>query len=186
MITLAWLLALALVILAGFVAYGSVMEVRSAPARWLHGAVAAGGAFFGLVAVLLLWQTLMHSMGATGPKLQSVKEAQAAQARLAPPLDPFAAQGAAIPREGRRVYLESGCHRCHSIGAGPLLGPDLIDAASKYDEAFLIRWILNPGGIYEELGVSVVNPGFTPMPASALSEDDALMIARYLQSFGKR
>lgn len=186
MITLAWLLVIALFILAGFVAYGSIMEVRSAPARWLHGAVAAGGAFFGVIAVLLLWQTLMHSMGATGPKLEAVREAQAAEARLAPPHDPFAAQGPAIPREGRRVYLDSGCHRCHSIGAGPLLGPDLVDAASKYDEAFLIRWILDPDGIYKELGVTVVNPGYTPMPPSKISEDDAVLIARYLQSFGKR
>jgi hypothetical protein len=34
--------------------------------------------------------------------------------------------------------------------------------------------------------VTTVNPGFTPMPASAVSEDDAVLIARYLQSFEKR
>lgn len=38
-----------------------------------------------------------------------------------------------------------------------------------------------------ELGVTVVNPGFTPMPPTEISEDDAILIARYLQSFeGKR
>ena len=180
MIALAWLLVIALVVLVAFIAYGSVIETRTAPARWLHGAVTAAGVFFGVMVVLLLWQALGQSIGPEGEAEMPVAQAQAA---LAPAKDPFAAQGPAIPAEGRKLYLASGCHRCHSIGAGPLLGPDLIDSGVKYDEAFLIRWILNPEGIYQELGVTVVNPGFTPMPATRISEDDALLIARYLKSF---
>ncbi|HSN67987.1 MAG TPA: cytochrome c [Thermoanaerobaculia bacterium] len=180
MFVLAWLLVISLFFLVAFIAVGAVAELRSAPARWLRAATILAGGFFAVIAALLLWETGLHAIGGGMPS------AEASQATLVPTKDPFAAQGPAVPAQGRKLYLEAGCHRCHSIGAGTLLGPDLIDAGAKYDEAFLIRWILDPEGIYRELGVTTVNPGFTPMPASAITEDDAVLIARYLQSFAKK
>ncbi|HEU5162381.1 MAG TPA: cytochrome c [Thermoanaerobaculia bacterium] len=180
MFVLAWLLVISLFCLVASIAIASVAELKSSPARWLRAATIMAGGFFAVIAALLLWQTGSHAFGGKMPA------AEASQATLAPARDPFATQGPAVPAQGRKVYLDAGCHRCHSIGAGTLLGPDLIDAGARYDEAFLIRWMLDPEGIYKELGVSTVNPGFTPMPASNISEDDAILIARYLESFATK
>jgi mono/diheme cytochrome c family protein len=183
MLVLAWLLVISLLLLVAFIVINSVAELRNGPARWLRASMIMVGSFFAVIAALLLWQTGVRALGGGTAEMPA---AEAAEASVVPPADPFVSQGPAIPAQGRKLFLASGCHRCHSIGAGPLLGPDLIDAGSGYDEAFLIRWILDPPGIYQELGVTTVNPGFTPMPPSAISEDDALLIAQYLRSFASR
>jgi hypothetical protein len=98
MIALAWLLV-ALLVLVGFVAWRALAEETSTPSRWLRGAIGASGTFFAVIAALLLWQALVHAGGpATRP---AIEPAQAAQASMAVAPDPFAAQGPAIPAEGR-------------------------------------------------------------------------------------
>lgn len=171
---LAWLLVAALGILVALLVFKALRE--GVLPDWFRWTVTASGAFFTAVALLLLWE-------AVGPQRAGSTPTQAAALPVVSAAMTVGIEGPPIEGAGRKVFVESGCHRCHTVGAGPLVGPDLVDAAVRYQQEFLVRWILDPEGIYRELGVQSVNPVYPPMPPSAVSDDEALLIARYLASF---
>lgn len=173
---LAWLLVAALGILVALLVFKALRE--GVLPDWFRWTVTAAGAFFAAVALLLLWE-------AVGPQPPGSLTPQAAALPAVSPAPVIGIEGPPVEGTGRKVFVESGCHRCHTVGAGPLVGPDLIDAAARYRQEFLVRWILDPEGIYRELGVPSVNPGYPPMPPIAISDDEALLIARYLASFSR-
>lgn len=181
MTLLAAVLITALLVLVSLLIYGSFAVQRESPSRWIAWGVAVAGAFFVTSGALLVWQAIVLENPAAAAQEELISPDQAAAIT-----DPYEALGPAVAAHGRKLYLASGCHRCHSIGAGAMVGPDLIDVSSRYDEAFLVRWILDPEGIYRELGVSVVNPEFPPMPAIEIGEEEALRIAQYLRSFPRK
>lgn len=83
---------------------------------------------------------------------------------------------------GERAMNELGCNACHSIGGERVIGPDLKDAASKYDHATLVKWISNPEAIYRARGKKPLNKGYSEMPSLGVNEQDADAIATYLLS----
>ena len=101
-------------------------------------------------------------------------------------LTPAPANTAAVAHSaGRDLFASSGCAACHSIGSGPVVGPDLAKVADKYDRATLTEWIRDPAAIYRARGKSPLNDGYPTMPALGLSRDDAAKIADYLASAGR-
>lgn len=48
---------------------------------------------------------------------------------------------------GRRVFVSKGCNTCHTVGGGPLLGPDLAGVGEKRDEHWLRTWLADPAGM---------------------------------------
>jgi cytochrome c551/c552 len=82
----------------------------------------------------------------------------------------------------KQLFVQYGCDGCHAIGGGTLLGPDLINAAQKYDHQTLIQWIRDPEALYQERGQKPLNPGYPEMPALEVSAPDAEVIATYLLS----
>jgi cytochrome c oxidase subunit II len=47
--------------------------------------------------------------------------------------------------QGRRMFMEQGCHGCHTIGRmGTPIGPDLSYMGAKRSEAYLKNWLRDP------------------------------------------
>ena len=81
---------------------------------------------------------------------------------------------------GRELFEEKGCVRCHTIGRGKFVGPDLLNLKDKYSEEEIISWIVDPNIIYSRLNKMPVNQGYPPMPNFNVSESDAREITDFL------
>ena len=180
MTVLAWLLILSLLMVFSMMVVASMTGGREKSPVWVRASLVAAAVIFMGVGVLM-----MRDAGGGGGIEAGVLAAQAQMIAGPAPHDPWEGVGPPIAAEGRKFYVEAGCHRCHTIGAGPLVGPDLAEGVCKYDEAFLVRWILDTDSVYAELGMDSINPGFPRMPATGVDPDKAVLIARYLHSFPK-
>lgn len=75
--------------------------------------------------------------------------------------------------EGRKLFIESGCHGCHTVGAmGTPIGPDLAHLGGKYPPDYLRRWLRDPAEQRPR----------AHMPKLELSEDQVQSLAAYLSS----
>jgi hypothetical protein len=179
MTLLAWLLILSLLLVLSTMVVASTTDGRGKSPVWVRGSLVAAAVIFLAAGVLAL-----REAGAGGGGIEAGVLASQAQMLSHPALhDPWEGVGPPTAAEGRKLYVEAGCHRCHTIGAGTLVGPDLAEGVCKYDQAFLVRWILDTDTVYTELGMDSVNPGYPRMPATGVDPDQAMMIARYLESF---
>jgi len=82
--------------------------------------------------------------------------------------------------KGQELYEANGCSGCHSIDTdATLVGPSLKGIGEKYDSAYLKDAILHPN--------KDVPAGFTAgvMPASSMSEADAMEIVNYFNNTDK-
>lgn len=74
---------------------------------------------------------------------------------------------------GKELFTEQGCYGCHTIEKyGTPIANDLSHVGSKYDLAFLTRWLADP---------SAQKPT-AHMPKIALAEGEAEALAAYLAS----
>ncbi len=53
------------------------------------------------------------------------------------------------PSEETIAFFRQNCASCHTIGGGPLTGPDLRDTGKRKDEAWLVAFILDPKGVID-------------------------------------
>jgi len=90
------------------------------------------------------------------------------------PSDPAALQG--------KLAFESKCLACHSIAGGDKLGPDLLGATKRHDEAWLTRWLKSPEQMMQSdpTAKAMLAKWKLPMPNQGLSEDE---IKQYLAYF---
>jgi cytochrome c551/c552 len=96
-------------------------------------------------------------------------------------------QDAAPPMHpGKRALLRNGCTQCHSVGGGTVVGPDLKQAAAKYDRATLALWPQDSHVVYQKLGRKPANGGFQTMPILRTDQKDAEAIADYLVTVGRQ
>lgn len=84
---------------------------------------------------------------------------------------------------GESVFIEGKCARCHTLGRGRFVGPDLMGVGDRYSRDDLIRWARNPESIYAEKKKKPINEGYPPMPPMNLSESDAQKVADYLLGY---
>lgn len=87
---------------------------------------------------------------------------------------------------GKRALLRNGCTQCHSVGGGTVVGPDLKNAAAKYDRATLALWPQDSHVVYQKLGRKPANGGFQTMPILRTDAKEAEQIADFLVSVGKQ
>ncbi len=90
-------------------------------------------------------------------------------------------------REGRALFADSGCIRCHSVPEGidttdgmPELkqtAPSLAEAGARFRPEWLRDWILNPKSIRPDTNMPAVLHGVD-------SESDAMDIAAYISTLG--
>jgi mono/diheme cytochrome c family protein len=75
--------------------------------------------------------------------------------------------------EGRRMFMEQGCHGCHTIGKlSTPIGPDLSHLGAKYSEAYLKGWLRDP---------AAQRPS-AHMPKLELTEAQIAVLASFLAS----
>ena len=85
-----------------------------------------------------------------------------------------------FPQTGSELFIENRCSRCHTIGRGRFVGPDLIDISKKYNKQQVEAWILNPEIVYSQTNKKPYNPGYPPMPPLGVSEHNAELITNFL------
>ncbi|TGO03333.1 hypothetical protein PN36_08315 [Candidatus Thiomargarita nelsonii] len=76
------------------------------------------------------------------------------------------------------------CAGCHTIGGGPLVGPDLKGVISRRDRSWLIRWIQEPDTMLAE-GDPIATQQLknaAAMPNLGISESEAKDILAYIES----
>ncbi len=84
---------------------------------------------------------------------------------------------------GEEIFIQGKCARCHTLGRGRFVGPDLLGVGDRYSRDDLIRWARNPESIYAEKKKKPINEGYPPMPPMNLSESDAQKVADYLLGY---
>ena len=90
------------------------------------------------------------------------------------------AQDEAPQATGEELFIQYRCVRCHTIGRGVFVGPDLKGVGDRYPRDDVLRWIENPQLIYGTSGKMPVNPGFPPMPPMQVPPQAAESIADYI------
>lgn len=90
------------------------------------------------------------------------------------------AQAEAPEAAGEELFIQYRCVRCHTIGRGVFVGPDLKGVGERYTKAEILRWIENPQLIYSSSGKMPVNPGFPPMPPTRVPPQAVEPIADYI------
>ena len=84
---------------------------------------------------------------------------------------------------GEEIFTQGKCVRCHTIGKGRFVGPDLLGVGERYSRDDLIRWAKNPETLYSERKKKPINEGYPPMPPMNLSESDARRVTDYLLEY---
>src|SRR3989337_38441 len=81
---------------------------------------------------------------------------------------------------GKELFIKYRCLRCHTIGRGRFVGPDLEGVSSRYSKDDIKKWIENPQEIYQSKGKTPLNEGYPPMPPLNIPPKEAELIAQYL------
>jgi len=84
---------------------------------------------------------------------------------------------------GEELFIQNRCVRCHTIGRGRFVGPDLAGVEGKYPKEQIAKWIENPQKIYQASGKMPFNEGYPPMPPMNVPPVQAKAIAEYLVSY---
>ena len=90
---------------------------------------------------------------------------------------------AQVLSSGEEIFTQGKCARCHTLGRGRFVGPDLLGAGDRYSRDDLIRWARDPESIYAERKKKPINEGYPPMPPMNLSEADAQKVVDYLLGY---
>ncbi len=81
---------------------------------------------------------------------------------------------------GKWLFEDKNCTRCHTIGRGRFVGPDLYEIGKRYNKDDITSWITDPGVIYQKAGKMPVNKGYPPMPRLNVPALEAEEITRFL------
>lgn len=81
---------------------------------------------------------------------------------------------------GQQVF-EANCAACHTIGGGPLVGPDLAGVTKEFDDDWLTNWIADPK-TWAEADDQAKEIYTGKMPTLGLSSDEIAEVIAYLKS----
>ena len=85
--------------------------------------------------------------------------------------------------QGETIFLAS-CQTCHTVGGGPLVGPDLLGVSENRDKDWLFEWIQQPDVMLAEgdpLATQLLQEfNNIPMPNAGLTDDEVLAVIAYL------
>ncbi len=88
----------------------------------------------------------------------------------------------ASPENGEKAFQK--CIACHTVGSGPLAGPDLKGVTAKRDNAWLVRWIVEPDKMLAEgdaIATGLLKEfNNIPMPPMGVTEAEAKDILAYI------
>ncbi len=96
-----------------------------------------------------------------------------------------AAPPAQSPEEGQAIFQQK-CIACHTIGGGPLVGPDLQRVVARRDRSWLVRMIAEPDKLLAEddplVRELLEEFNNVPMPNPGLSEAQVAAVLAYLEA----
>ena len=84
---------------------------------------------------------------------------------------------------GEEIFTRGKCSRCHTLGRGRFVGPDLLGVGERYSRDEIVKWARNPELVYGEREKKPLNEGYPPMPPMNLSEESARLVADYLLGY---
>jgi len=87
-----------------------------------------------------------------------------------------------VSLSGEELFIQNRCVRCHTIGRGKFVGPDLANVKNKYKDEEIVKWIENPQQIYQASGKMPFNEGYPPMPPMNVPPAQAVIIKDYILS----
>jgi mono/diheme cytochrome c family protein len=98
---------------------------------------------------------------------------------------PAVANAAATDAQaGQQLFQQKGCVACHTLGKGPLVGPDLAGVTAKEPHEWLVQWISAPDAMIakkDPTAISLLHQYHdVPMPNLGLSPSDVDAIIAYL------
>ncbi|MCE9624538.1 MAG: cytochrome c [Deltaproteobacteria bacterium] len=85
--------------------------------------------------------------------------------------------------EGARLFKAKGCVTCHTIGEGVKVGPDLRGLFARRDEAWVRRYISDPGAMFESdpTAKALKEKYKVAMPKMMISASEMDQLIAYLQ-----
>ncbi len=96
-----------------------------------------------------------------------------------------AVANAAETDAGQQLFQEK-CVACHTVGKGPLVGPDLKGVTARRPREWLEQWIAAPDGMLaknDPYGTSLLHQFHdVPMPNLGLSTSDVTAVLAYLET----
>jgi cytochrome c2 len=101
----------------------------------------------------------------------------------APPNEKVETEG---EEAGRRLFQARGCHSCHTIGKGKLIGPDLRKVRLRRSEEWLSRWLADPAAMIRatpELQTWPGDYGGIVMPNQNLTTAEIQDLIAYMETF---
>lgn len=89
------------------------------------------------------------------------------------------------PEEGQASFQQK-CGACHTVGGGPLAGPDLEGVTTRRAHDWLVRWIMVPDQMLSEGDPTATQLlqefNNVPMPNLGVTEGEALALITYFES----
>jgi len=97
----------------------------------------------------------------------------------ASPTDPEALQG--------KMMFDTRCLACHSIGAGPKVGPDLLGVTERRNEKWITSWLHSPETMlaHDDTAKALLERFKLPMPNQNLTDADIGRLLKYFRWAGK-
>jgi mono/diheme cytochrome c family protein len=87
---------------------------------------------------------------------------------------------------GKQLFQEKTCVACHTVGKGPLVGPDLQGVTARRPREWLEQWIAAPDAMLakkDPVAISLLHEFHdVPMPNPGLSTSDINAILDYLET----
>ena len=85
-----------------------------------------------------------------------------------------------------KTMFDTRCLACHTIGHGPVVGPDLLGVTERRSEAWLTRWLHSPETMIAEddTAKALLDRYKVPMPNQNLTDDDVRRLIRYFRWTG--
>lgn len=102
------------------------------------------------------------------------------------PVPPKEQAATAQEAEGRRLFQNRGCHTCHAVGKGTVIGPDLKGVGKRRSEEWLRRWLADPAVMIRatpELQQWPEQYGGIIMPNQNLTAAEIQALISYMKSF---
>jgi nitrite reductase (NO-forming) len=98
----------------------------------------------------------------------------------ASPTDPEALLG--------KTMFDTRCLACHSIGHGPVIGPDLLGVSERRDAGWIKRWLHSPEEMLatDDSAKALLARFKVPMPNQNLTDADIGHLIKYFQWVGAR
>jgi nitrite reductase (NO-forming) len=80
-----------------------------------------------------------------------------------------------------KLNFETKCLACHSLGAGPRVGPDLLQVTQRRNETWLRSWLTSPEKMLaaDDTARALLDRYKIPMPNQNLSQEEISQLLRY-------